>query len=86
MSVHDEGSVVFAKVSSSCYFNLNLPESLSESGTARVEIIVHVLDVEDDVLGQSLSAKDCFKLMLPVCFLINLKRLHCFDIHDMYKL
>lgn len=86
MCIDYEGLVVDTEVFLSGDFDGDLPELLLDGRTTRVEIIVHVLDVDDDELTHSVSSEDCLEAMLPVKSLIDLKGLHGLDIKDVDEL
>ena len=50
MSVHDEGPIVDAEVLFSSDFDLDLSKLLPDGSPTRVEIIVHVFDVDHNEL------------------------------------
>jgi len=48
VSVHDEGPVVYSEIFFPCNLNLHLPEFVSDDGSTRIVVIVHILDVQDN--------------------------------------
>ena len=55
MGVHNIRLVVYSKISGSGDLNLDLSELLSHSCATRVEVVVHVFNVENDEFGHSLT-------------------------------
>lgn len=86
MRVNNEGPVVDAEVFLARNLNLHLTELLANGRTARVEVVVHILNVEHDEFGQSLATEHGLEAVLPVRRLVNLERLHRLDVHNMNEL
>jgi hypothetical protein len=86
VSIHDESGVIFAKVTCSSNFNLNLSEFLSDCCSTRIEIIIYIFNVENNVFCHSFSTKQSFEFVLEISFLINFISLHSFNINDMNEL
>lgn len=85
MSVDNEGFVVVTKVGDSGDLNLDHLESLLESTSAHISIMVCVFNVKDNELTESVSATESGETKLPVSVLIDLVSSHCENIHNLYE-
>ena len=85
MGVYDEGSVVYAEVFFTSDFDLDLSVSLPYSRSARIKIIVDILNINYHEFAQPVSWKSCGESVFVIDFLINFKGLHGSDVHDMHE-
>ena len=86
MGVHNIRLVVYSKISGSGDLNLDLSELLSDSCATRVEVVVHVFNVENDEFGHSLTTKACSETVFPEVHFVNFKCLHGLAVDNVHEL
>ena len=83
--VDDERAVVVAEVSRACNLHLHHLEALFCRRARHVHIVVGVLDVQHNKLGETVSPAECAERVLPVGVLIYFVSPHGEDIDHLHE-
>lgn len=82
VSMSDVGSIILAKIRSSCKLNLHHSEFLAGSSLTRIDFKINLFNVQNYKLRQTVTAANGSKHILPVLLGCNLVSAHRLNINN----